>query len=72
MCLPIGFVAPRSADQACRGPVGVILFNHSDVDFEIKMGDRIAQLILVKMRIWIALLEVQEVLDLQASRPPTS
>ncbi|KAJ6403587.1 hypothetical protein OIU84_011910 [Salix udensis] len=29
-----------------RGPVGVILFNHSDVDFEVKVGDRIAQLII--------------------------
>ncbi|KAJ6333887.1 hypothetical protein OIU78_010903 [Salix suchowensis] len=29
-----------------QGPVGVILFNHSDVDFEVKVGDRIAQLII--------------------------
>lgn len=29
--------------------LGVMLFNHSDVDFEIKMGDRITLLILVKM-----------------------
>ncbi|PRQ27021.1 putative dUTP diphosphatase [Rosa chinensis] len=33
-------------DADYRGPVGVILFNHSDVDFEIKVGDRIAQLII--------------------------
>ncbi|KAK1395647.1 Deoxyuridine 5'-triphosphate nucleotidohydrolase [Heracleum sosnowskyi] len=31
-----------------RGPVGVILFNHSDVGFEVKTGDRIAQLIIEK------------------------
>ncbi|KAL8477062.1 hypothetical protein ACS0TY_029396 [Phlomoides rotata] len=34
------------ADYSYRGPVGVILFNHSDVDFEVKHGDRIAQLII--------------------------
>lgn len=54
-----GRVAPRSGlawknfidvgagviDQDYRGNVGVILFNHSDVDFEVQKGDRIAQLI---------------------------
>ena len=25
-----------------RGAVGVVLFNHGDQDFEVKMGDRIA------------------------------
>eukprot|EP00542_Grammatophora_oceanica_P014775 CAMPEP_0194028902 /NCGR_PEP_ID=MMETSP0009_2-20130614/2776_1 /TAXON_ID=210454 /ORGANISM="Grammatophora oceanica, Strain CCMP 410" /LENGTH=183 /DNA_ID=CAMNT_0038668433 /DNA_START=191 /DNA_END=742 /DNA_ORIENTATION=+ len=33
-------------DADYRGPVGVILFNFGDEDFEIKVGDRIAQLIL--------------------------
>ncbi|KAK1402750.1 hypothetical protein POM88_002355 [Heracleum sosnowskyi] len=33
-------------DADYRGPVGVILFNYSDVDFEVKAGDRIAQLII--------------------------
>lgn len=55
-----GRVAPRSGlavkhgldvgagviDQSYRGNVGVVLFNHSDNFFEIKKGDRIAQLIL--------------------------
>lgn len=36
-------------DADYRGPVGVILFNHSDVDFEVKVGDRIAQLIIEKI-----------------------
>lgn len=54
-----GRVAPRSGlawknsidvgagviDEDYRGNVGVILFNFSDVNFEIKKGDRIAQLI---------------------------
>ncbi|KAI4388430.1 hypothetical protein MLD38_000756 [Melastoma candidum] len=36
-------------DGDYRGPVGIILFNHSDIDFEVKPGDRIAQLILEKI-----------------------
>lgn len=55
-----GRIAPRSGlawknsidvgagviDRDYSGPVGIILFNHSDVDFVIKAGDRVAQLIL--------------------------
>ena len=54
-----GRVAPRSGltlrhridvgagviDADYRGSVSVVLFNHSDVDFIVKKGDRIAQLI---------------------------
>ncbi|XP_009798969.1 deoxyuridine 5'-triphosphate nucleotidohydrolase-like [Nicotiana tabacum] len=29
-----------------KNPVFVILFNHSDVDFEVKIGDNIAQLVI--------------------------
>ncbi|KAK1395648.1 hypothetical protein POM88_005511 [Heracleum sosnowskyi] len=43
-----------------RWPVGVILFNHSDVDFEVKIGDTIAQLIIEK----IVIEQVTEVDDL--------
>ena len=71
------FVAPRSGlawkysidvgagviDADYRGPVGVILFNHSDVDFEVKVGDRIAQLIIEK----IITPEVVEVEDLDST-----
>ena len=32
-----------------RGNVGVILFNFSDIDFEVKRGDRIAQLIVERI-----------------------
>jgi dUTP pyrophosphatase len=55
-----GRIAPRSGlalkhgidvgagviDADYRGPVGVLLFNLSDQEFSIKVGDRIAQLIL--------------------------
>ncbi|KAL0819062.1 hypothetical protein ABMA28_008340 [Loxostege sticticalis] len=54
-----GRVAPRSGlalknfidvgagviDEDYRGNVGVVLFNHSDQDFVVTKGDRIAQLI---------------------------
>ncbi|KAF3446303.1 hypothetical protein FNV43_RR11482 [Rhamnella rubrinervis] len=50
-------------DADYRGPVGVILFNHSEVDFEVKEGDRIAQLIIEK----ILAPEVTEVEDLDAT-----
>ncbi|KAL0391977.1 UNVERIFIED_CONTAM: Deoxyuridine 5'-triphosphate nucleotidohydrolase [Sesamum radiatum] len=50
-------------DADYRGPVGVILFNHSDVDFEVKAGDRIAQLIIQK----IVTPEVSEVDDLDST-----
>ncbi|MCL7031396.1 hypothetical protein MKW94_029975 [Papaver nudicaule] len=50
-------------DADYRGPVGVILFNHSDVDFHVKMGDRVAQLIIEK----IITPEVEEVEDLDST-----
>lgn len=50
-------------DADYRGPVGVILFNHSDTEFEIKAGDRIAQLIIEK----IVTPQVTEVDDLDST-----
>lgn len=58
-----GRVAPRSGlavknfidvgagviDEDYRGNIGVVLFNHSDQDFNVKKGDRIAQLICEKI-----------------------
>lgn len=32
-------------DSTYRGEIKVILFNHSDTDFDVSIGDRIAQLI---------------------------
>ena len=36
-------------DYDYRGNVGVVLFNHSDQDFQVTRGDRIAQLILERI-----------------------
>jgi len=46
-------------DYDYRGNVGVILFNHGETDFEVKRGDRIAQLILERISMADAV-EVQE------------
>jgi dUTP pyrophosphatase len=54
-----GRIAPRSGlaaknfidigagvvDEDYRGNLGVVMFNHADVDFTVAKGDRIAQLI---------------------------
>lgn len=72
-----GRVAPRSGlawknfidvgagviDEDYRGPINVILFNFGDQDFEIKRGDRIAQLICEK----IEQTDVCEVTDLDST-----
>ena len=66
-----GRVAPRSGlavkhgistgagviDADYRGEVKVVLFNHSQKDFEIAEGDRIAQLVLEK----IVLAEIEQI-----------
>jgi len=70
-----GRVAPRSGlavkhfidvgagvvDEDYRGNVGVVMFNFADEDFQVKKGDRVAQLILE--RICVAELEALPTLD---------
>lgn len=36
-------------DEDYRGNVGVVLFNHAQEEFEVKKGDRIAQLVCEKI-----------------------
>ncbi|KAI8149160.1 dUTPase-like protein [Fennellomyces sp. T-0311] len=72
-----GRVAPRSGlaakhfldtgagviDADYRGAVGVVMFNFSQVDYKVKQGDRIAQLVLER----IFTPEVEEVEELDAT-----
>ncbi|KAI8089205.1 dUTPase-like protein [Halteromyces radiatus] len=72
-----GRVAPRSGlaakhfidtgagviDADYRGPVGIVLFNFSKEDYQVRQGDRVAQLILER----IFTPEVMEVQDLDAT-----
>jgi dUTP pyrophosphatase len=71
-----GRIAPRSGlallhsidvgagviDEDYRGPISVVLFNHSNSDFVILIGDRIAQLI-CECIIHPELIEVSELND---------
>jgi dUTP pyrophosphatase len=41
--------APGTIDAGYRGEVGVILYNSGVLDFEVKVGDRIAQLVVQKV-----------------------
>ncbi|XP_013186309.2 deoxyuridine 5'-triphosphate nucleotidohydrolase [Amyelois transitella] len=73
-----GRVAPRSGlalknsidvgagviDEDYRGNIGIVLFNHSDEDFQVKKGDRIAQLICER----IYYPEVEEVKNLNETK----
>jgi len=36
-------------DEDYRGNVGILLFNHSDKDFIVNVGDKVAQLICEKI-----------------------
>lgn len=47
--ISISYIPYSNLSVDYRGEVGVILFNHSNRDFEVKPGDRIAQLILEKI-----------------------
>lgn len=71
-----GRVAPRSGvstkgisvnagvvDRTYTGPVKVLLVNHSDLDFIIKEGDRIAQLLLEKIVDECEVVQVEELND---------
>ncbi|KJZ77875.1 Deoxyuridine 5'-triphosphate nucleotidohydrolase [Hirsutella minnesotensis 3608] len=71
-----GRIAPRSGlaskhfidtgagviDADYRGQVKVLLFNHADADYEIKEGDRIAQLVLERI-VTPDVVEVQELAE---------
>jgi dUTP pyrophosphatase len=41
--------APGLIDSGYRGEIGVLLVNHSEQYFDVNIGDRIAQLVIVKV-----------------------
>ena len=43
--------SPGTIDSDYRGEIGVIILNTSDIDFEVTLGDRIAQMIVAKYEI---------------------
>ena len=51
-------------DANYTGPIGIVLFNHGDQDFQIQEGDRIAQLILEQIADK-PVIEVQELIQTQ-------
>ena len=55
--------SPGTLDSGYRGELGVILINHGEENFEVRVGDRIAQVVLNKFEV----AEVEEVLELSES-----
>ena len=51
--------APGTIDAGYRGEVGVIIYNRGDRPFEVKRGDRIAQMVIAKLP-EVELVEVEE------------
>ena len=41
--------SPGTIDAGYRGEIGVIMFNHGPEPFEIKRGDRIAQMVIAEL-----------------------
>ena len=55
--------APGTIDAGYRGEVGVIMYNRGEVPFQIRRGDRIAQMVIAKL----PEIELVEVETLEAS-----
>lgn len=56
--------SPATIDSGYRGELGIIIINHGDEDFEIKKGDKIAQLVIAKHEI-AEVMEVEELFPSQ-------
>jgi dUTP pyrophosphatase len=52
--------APGTIDEGYRGEVGVILINHGSAPFEIAAGARIAQLVVQRRLVELAVVEVED------------
>ncbi|OPZ85813.1 MAG: Deoxyuridine 5'-triphosphate nucleotidohydrolase [Firmicutes bacterium ADurb.Bin419] len=53
---------PGTIDSGYRGPVGVIIINHSKVDFEVVKGMKIAQMVIARY-IHADIIEVSDLTD---------
>ena len=51
--------APGTIDAGYRGEVGVIIYNRGEVPFQVRRGDRIAQMVISKLP-EVELVEVEE------------
>lgn len=56
--------SPGTIDSGYRGELGVVIINHGDEDFEIKKGDKIAQMVIAKHEI-AEIMEVEELFPSQ-------
>lgn len=56
--------SPGTIDSDYRGEVGIVLINHSKVDFLIEVGDRIAQGVIAKVE-QVGFIEVENLSDTQ-------
>ncbi len=45
--------SPGLVDAGYRGDVGVILINHGQDDFSVEVGDRVAQLMIIRLIDWL-------------------
>ena len=54
--------SPGTLDSGYRGDLGIVLINHGDEDFEVKVGDRIAQVVLNKFEV-ADIIEVEDLSD---------
>lgn len=59
--------SPGTIDSGYRGPLKVALINHTDQDFTIRMGDRIAQLLIVPVAT-AKITQVHEFSDAETTR----
>jgi len=56
--------SPGTIDETYRGPIGIILINHTGVPYRVSVGDKIAQLVVCS----VILTEVQIVDDLPSTQ----
>ena len=59
--------SPGTIDEGYRGEIGVILINHSKVDFKVEKGMRIAQMV-VKPTLKVNIVEINELSETERGK----